>query len=549
MNVSAYSAFFSEKYSTVFFSACGDGVCSEEEIAICNSCPSGEYCETCEVDCGVCNTCGNGSCEPWLEESCETCGVDCGTCGCGDGQCTTGEDCSSCQDDCGTCFCGDGKCTMGEDCSSCEVDCEACLDYCGDGFCSETESCDSCPFDCGNCNLCDGVCTESDCINCPSDCSDTSGSESSICSDGNLEEVHGVCGDYRLEYLEDYINDYFGNWGQYFGRGDYCAQGKLNGLKISYADRDNGRGLTSNKIEESWTCTGLNGGEDEHCWIDYPKINGQCAQPRVIFMEQHSNVFPYTYNKYSLIPIYCDQGSTRNVRTEINDCPGRANVRAINAVRWGCDGVHGGVDVNCRFDYPSINGECGSAIGDYARHEKFPRGDYCSVGWPKFSSSGNGKSISWTCSPFGCGFEANCVANLLVNDGQCGGASGTYSLLERFPRGDACLVGTSSGFPSEVNSNNVASWTCTGPSGSSVSCSATREKEANTNGACGESNRTSLNSADSSLGQLCSPSSIVSNLIITPFEGGDVLSWGCLGSGPGATDASCGAISLGKGFS
>jgi hypothetical protein len=50
---------------------CGDGICQEE---------IGENCETCYIDCGVCQTCGDTFCQSEIGETCETCPADCGDC-------------------------------------------------------------------------------------------------------------------------------------------------------------------------------------------------------------------------------------------------------------------------------------------------------------------------------------------------------------------------------------------------------------------------------------------------------------------------------------
>ena len=105
-----------------------------------------ETCASCETDCGVCPTCGNGGCD--TGESCASCPEDCGACPdvCPDGICGVTETCASCRSDCGPCpgSCGDGVCQPAESCLSCSKDCGACSG-CGDGFCRDGETCASCP--------------------------------------------------------------------------------------------------------------------------------------------------------------------------------------------------------------------------------------------------------------------------------------------------------------------------------------------------------------------------------------------------------------------
>lgn len=148
---------------------CGDGTCAADET-----------CLSCEFDCGLCDTCGDGTCDDGAGEDCSNCAADCGLCSsCGDGACdaAAGEDCGSCVTDCGVCAtCGDAVCAAasGEDCTSCPDDCHACAS-CGNGECEAFmgEDCSSCPADCGACEGCgDQTCTQGfeTCFSCPSDC-------------------------------------------------------------------------------------------------------------------------------------------------------------------------------------------------------------------------------------------------------------------------------------------------------------------------------------------------------------------------------------------
>jgi hypothetical protein len=167
-------------------SYCGDGKC-EPDI--------NETCITCPQDCGPCvPICGDGKCEP--PEDCETCPQDCGPClpppVCGDGVCDENENCQNCPQDCGPCvpICGDGKCEPPEDCETCPQDCGPCLPYCGDGECNGNETCKTCPKDCGECKVppfCgDGFCKDDEnCQNCPQDCGPCQ--PFPICGDGICE--------------------------------------------------------------------------------------------------------------------------------------------------------------------------------------------------------------------------------------------------------------------------------------------------------------------------------------------------------------------------
>lgn len=61
-----------------FASAC-DGCGGSNPGTTCGNarCESGERCETCPKDCGVCNVCGDGKCSVTEVENCQTCPKDC----------------------------------------------------------------------------------------------------------------------------------------------------------------------------------------------------------------------------------------------------------------------------------------------------------------------------------------------------------------------------------------------------------------------------------------------------------------------------------------
>lgn len=143
---------------------CGDGRCA-----------TGETCQNCSVDCGLCPGCGDNQC--LSSESCSSCPQDCGACdACGDGFCKGNETCLTCAPDCGNCpGCGDGKCDgKTEDCFTCPDDCGKCKG-CGDGQCGGPETCASCVSDCGVCGVCGNMKCEAPyetCSNCHADCGD-----------------------------------------------------------------------------------------------------------------------------------------------------------------------------------------------------------------------------------------------------------------------------------------------------------------------------------------------------------------------------------------
>ncbi len=176
------------------------------------TCESTEACWSCPADCGACDSCGDGKCEPKKLENCTSCAKDCGACKpgcpekdtagctthtceacvcaadpfccatkwddlcakaclacsqnvCGDGKCDAGESQGGCVQDCPPAAqCGDGKCVKGESCAGCPQDCGNCnvvaAKSCGDGLCKGNEHCGNCAIDCGNCGNIGCVCAK-----------------------------------------------------------------------------------------------------------------------------------------------------------------------------------------------------------------------------------------------------------------------------------------------------------------------------------------------------------------------------------------------------
>ena len=166
--------------------------------------------------------CGDGQCDPWMEESCWNCPMDCGPCeegdccqehefpGCADpdvmwcvcemdpfccevmwdGLCVDeaqqcGAQCGcvpNCQGkQCGADGCGGscGQCPPGTQCNN-QGQCGG-PNACGNGWCQQGqgENCKTCPQDCGPCAACgDGECwgDGESCITCPQDCGACAGS-------------------------------------------------------------------------------------------------------------------------------------------------------------------------------------------------------------------------------------------------------------------------------------------------------------------------------------------------------------------------------------
>ena len=218
---------------------CNTGeTCDEQSnictIEICNNngtCETGEDCNNCANDCisGTGGGCGNGICEPGLNEDCQSCPQDCSGvqsgkpskryC-CGDGDGTNPVNCSdnrctssgfSCSNSAPTPYCcGDTICTFGsEDSFSCALDCGSAPTTefnCTDGVdndadgqtdCSDTDCIadSACQSSCDN----DGICEAGeDCSTCPSDCNGKTGGKPNkryCCGDGVMQstETGAIC--------------------------------------------------------------------------------------------------------------------------------------------------------------------------------------------------------------------------------------------------------------------------------------------------------------------------------------------------------------------
>lgn len=150
--------------------------------------------------------CGNGICEPELEEAGGpkgSCQIDCI---CGNEKCEPGENPENCKEDCCG-YCGDGKCigyACQEDNMSSKYYCPKqnggdCGNVCGNGVCDKGESTCNCALDCKWQKCGDGICTPDDGgpLSCPSDCASKCGD--CICASGedyiSCPNDCGYCGD------------------------------------------------------------------------------------------------------------------------------------------------------------------------------------------------------------------------------------------------------------------------------------------------------------------------------------------------------------------
>lgn len=136
--------------------SCVDMVCGADPYC-CDSDWDGQCIDEAENLCGV-MCCGDGVCS---DEDCASCETDCGACVCGDGVCA-GEDCVSCEGDCGACVCGDGTC-LGEDCGGCAMDCGPCP-TCPHAVCATGAALDT--------TLCRDACVDEVCAASASCCGD-----------------------------------------------------------------------------------------------------------------------------------------------------------------------------------------------------------------------------------------------------------------------------------------------------------------------------------------------------------------------------------------
>ena len=132
--------------------SCGDGICSEGELA--------------DGDCMAdCDACGDGTCDPEAGETCGNCEDDCGEC-VYEGDCCAENGSAGCDDsaivDC-VCaldpYCCDTEwdelCIQDLAIGQCGLECP----LCGDEVCEDPEDCESCPYDCGWCPF-EGDCCE-----------------------------------------------------------------------------------------------------------------------------------------------------------------------------------------------------------------------------------------------------------------------------------------------------------------------------------------------------------------------------------------------------
>lgn len=203
---SEWSSFLTGKPSELSVNEyCGGGVC---ETAT-------ENCSNCQIDCGSCATCGNGTCDNYRSLECynssEACpvssnyycsinisgGYPTGNYSHCSSNCTSGycESVLSCPSDCPPC--GDGFCnySTGENNSNCSADC---LPFCGDGICNGSETSSSCILDCKNLPILPPACGDGLCdpgetpVTCPADCPLMACNGNGVC-EYDLGETNSNC--------------------------------------------------------------------------------------------------------------------------------------------------------------------------------------------------------------------------------------------------------------------------------------------------------------------------------------------------------------------
>jgi hypothetical protein len=165
-----------------------------------------------------------------------------------------------------------------------------------------------------------------------------------------------------------------------------------------------------------------------------------------------------------------------------------------------------------------VNGVCGSSSG--ASFTSTPTSNLCSAGTPT-SVTGAGP-WNWICQGANGGTNQSCSANVPEGSGVCGSANGENFL--KAPKTNLC----SSGNASKVTGKGPWSWTCSGSTGSTMSCSANLI----VNGTCGPSNGKAYSSAPTS--NLCKSGAASS------ISGTGPWSWACEGANSG-TNATCSA--------
>ena len=233
---------------------------------------------------------------------------------------------------------------------------------------------------------------------------------------------------------------------------------------------------------KTWTCTGLGGGTSPSCTaIRGPAtpIPGECGTA-------NGHTFAYNETSYGSYT-QCNSGKGNPSSTTF---PAQGS-----STSWTCSGQNNGsASPTCtasRSAPTPVNGVCGSAAPPpnntqtYAYNgfsDTFTGLQLCSAGTAPSSktlSATYSSIVEWTCLGINGGGTASCAATRVPPPpvpGVCGPAAKAYGLIEIFPNGALCNVGTAN--PSSPEGPRVlfdSNWTCQGTNGGAdANCTATR---------------------------------------------------------------------------
>ncbi len=170
----------------------------------------------------------------------------------------------------------------------------------------------------------------------------------------------------------------------------FCAQGQLSvPFGLLYPT------YPSPGSSTTWTCSGVN------C-VAYARplvINGVCG-PAAKYYSYAATGFEGNF--CSAGTIGPDTGFATDDESSFGAAPPRIPGPGDISI-WFCDGINGGYQIRCQAGRepspPPVDGQCGTAIGEYPSTAKSFDGPLCAQGmptnWPAFPSPG--MSVAWYC--------------------------------------------------------------------------------------------------------------------------------------------------------
>ena len=240
-----------------------------------------------------------------------------------------------------------------------------------------------------------------------------------------------------------------------------------------------------------------------------------------------------------------------NVSTQNGNCPSVGNPPTCNSTGSGTFIDSTRQYYECQRDYRyyncNCNEACGAADGGFFNDSSsITPATQCagsSVNASPLTVSGS--TVTWTCETADDVHNCSAIVDTTVINATCGGANGnTYSSISEVSAAGPCGAGTGviGGVPSGITDTGSGfTWTCGGyGGGSNINCSA--NKTSTINGVCNSAAETG--GPYNNFAEISNPCS--SGTVSGENTSSTLITWDCLGSGPGhSDDLNCSADTIG----